>query len=105
MYAQGITTFLNSMSQFVSLPILLTVLGALLFRRAPKYAPKVITAVHILCYGAFMLLKPCYPTSGEPIHYLYAIASCLSWSSALCGISIGSRASNHSSLLTREPLT
>lgn len=74
MYAQGVTTFLNSMSQFVSLPILLTVLGALLFRRAPKYAPKVITAVHILCYGAFMLLKPCYPTSGEPIHYLYAIA-------------------------------
>ena len=21
-----------------------------------------------------MILKPCYPTSGEPIHYLYAIA-------------------------------
>ncbi len=21
-----------------------------------------------------MIIKPCYPTSGEPIHYLYAIA-------------------------------
>ena len=74
MYAGGITTFLNSMSQFVSLPILFTVLGALIFRKAPKYAPKVITAVHVIAYGAFMILKPCYPTSGEPIHYLYAIA-------------------------------
>ena len=73
-FAQGITTFLNSMSQFVSLPILFTVLGALIFRKAPKYAPKVITAVHVIAYGAFMILKPCYPTSGEPIHYLYAIA-------------------------------
>ena len=74
MFAQGITTFLNSMSQFVSLPILFTVLGALIFRKAPKYAPTVITAVHVIAYGAFMILKPCYPTSGEPIHYLYAIA-------------------------------
>ena len=74
MFAQGITTFLNSMSQFVSLPILFTVLSALIFRKAPKYAPKVITAVHVIAYGAFMILKPCYPTSGEPIHYLYAIA-------------------------------
>ena len=74
MFAQGITTFLNSMSQFVSLPILFTVLGALIFRKAPKYAPKVITAVHVIAYGAFMILKPRYPTSGEPIHYLYAIA-------------------------------
>ena len=74
MFAQGITTFLNSMSQFVSLPILFTVLGALIFRKAPQYAPKVITAVHVIAYGAFMILKPCYPTSGEPIHYLYAIA-------------------------------
>ena len=74
MFAQGITTFLNSMSQFVSLPILFTVLGALIFRKAPKYAPKVITAVHVIAYGVFMILKPCYPTSGEPIHYLYAIA-------------------------------
>ena len=74
MFAQGITTFLNSMSQFVSLPILFTVLGALIFRKAPKHAPKVVTAVHVIAYGAFMILKPCYPTSGEPIHYLYAIA-------------------------------
>ena len=74
MFAQGITSFLNSMSQFVSLPILFTVLGALIFRKAPKYAPKVITAVHVIAYGAFMIIKPCYPTSGEPIHYLYAIA-------------------------------
>ena len=56
------------------MPILFTVLGALIFRKAPKYAPKVITAVHVIAYGAFMILKPCYPTSGEPIHYLYAIA-------------------------------
>ena len=32
----GITTFLNSMSQFVPLPILFTVLGALIFRRAHR---------------------------------------------------------------------
>ena len=31
MFAQGITTFLNSMSQFVSLPILFTVLGVTRF--------------------------------------------------------------------------
>lgn len=74
MYAQGITTFLNSMSQFVSLPILFTVLGALIFRKVPRYAPKLITVVHVVAYGAFMIIKPCYPTSGEPIHYLYAIA-------------------------------
>ena len=74
MYAQGITTFLNSMSQFVSLPILFTILGVILFRRVPKYTPKLITAIHVVVYGAFLVLKPCYPTSGEPVHYLYAIA-------------------------------
>ena len=74
MFAQGITTFLNSMSQFVSLPVLCTILGIFMFKRIPKYMPKVITAVHVIAYGAFMILKPCYPTSGEPIHYLYAIA-------------------------------
>lgn len=74
MNAQGITTFLNSMSQFVSLPILFTVLGAILFRRVPQYTPKLITAIHVIVYGAFLLMKPCYPTSGEPVHYLYAIA-------------------------------
>lgn len=75
MYAQGITTFLNSMSQFVSLPILFTVLGALVFRKVPKYAPKLITVVHVVAYGLFMVIEPCYPTSGEPVHYLYAIAA------------------------------
>lgn len=74
MFAQGITTFLNSMSQFVSLPILFTVLGALIFRKAPKYAPKVITAVHVNRLRRVYDPQPCYPTSGEPIHYLYAIA-------------------------------
>ena len=74
MYANGITTFLNSLSQFVSMPILFTVLGAIVFRRVPKYTPFLITVVHVVCYGAFMIIKPCYPTSGEPIHYLYAIA-------------------------------
>lgn len=75
MYANGITTFLNSLSQFVSLPILFTVLGAIAFRRVPKYTPQLITVIHFVCYGAFMIVKPCYPTSGEPIHYLYAMAA------------------------------
>ncbi|MGN1008990.1 MAG: hypothetical protein ACI4PV_08585, partial [Butyricicoccus sp.] len=74
MYANGITTFLNSMSQFVSLPVLCTILGVFMFRRLPKYTPKLITAVHVIAYGAFMLIKPCYPGSENPIHYLYAMA-------------------------------
>lgn len=74
MYAQGITTFLNSMSQFVSLPVLCTILGVFMFRRLPKYTPKLITAVHVIAYGAFLLLKPNYPGTENPIHYLYAMA-------------------------------
>jgi len=74
MYAQGITTFLNSMSQFVSLPVLCTILGVFMFRRLPKYTPKLITAVHVIAYGAFLLLKPNYPGTDNPIHYLYAMA-------------------------------
>ena len=74
MFAQGITTFLNSMSQFVSLPVLCTILGIFMFKRIPKYMPKVITIFHVVCYGAFLLIKPCYPGSTTPIHYLYAMA-------------------------------
>ena len=74
MFAQGITTFLNSMSQFVSLPVLCTILGIFMFKRIPKYMPKVITIFHVVCYGAFLLIKPCYPGSTNPIHYLYAMA-------------------------------
>lgn len=74
MNAQGITTFLNSMSQFVSLPVLCTILGVFLFRRSPAYTPKVITIFHVVCYGGFLLLKPNYPGTETPIHYLYAMA-------------------------------
>ena len=74
MNAQGITTFLNSMSQFVSLPVLCAVLGVFLFKRLPAYTPKVITIFHVVCYGAFLLAKPCYPGTDNPIHYLYAMA-------------------------------
>ena len=74
MNAGGITTFLNSMSQFVSLPVLCTILGIFMFKRIPKYMPKVITVFHVVCYGAFLLIKPCYPGSSNPIHYLYAMA-------------------------------
>ena len=73
MNAGGITTFLNSMSQFVSLPVLCTILGIFLFKRSPKCMPKVITIFHVVCYGAFLLIKPCYPGSDNPIHYLYAM--------------------------------
>lgn len=78
MNAQGITTFLNSMSQFVSLPVLCTILGVFMFRRVPKYTPMLITVVNIVVYGAFLLISPNYPgtPAGEsnPIHYLYAQA-------------------------------
>ena len=74
MYANGITTFLNSMSQFVSLPIVCTILGVFMFRKAPKYSPMLITIFHVVIYGAFLLLKPCYPGTTEPDHYLYAMA-------------------------------
>ncbi len=73
-YANGITTFLNSIMQFLSLPLLITVLGAILFKKVPNYAPKLITVIHVIAYGAFMIIQPTYPTSGEPIHYLYAMA-------------------------------
>ncbi|MBQ8584857.1 MAG: solute:sodium symporter family transporter [Butyricicoccus sp.] len=74
MNANGITTFLNSLSQFVSLPVLCAVLGVFLFKRLPRYTPKVITAVHVVSYGLFMLAAPCYPGTEHPIHYLYAMA-------------------------------
>ncbi len=74
MYANGITTFLNSMSQFVSLPVLCTILGVFMFRKLPKYTPKLITIVHVVAYGLFMIIKPCYPGTENPIHYLYAMA-------------------------------
>ena len=61
MYAGGITTFLNSMSQFVSLPVLCTILGIFMFKRIPKYMPKVITVFHVVCYGAFLLINRAIP--------------------------------------------
>ena len=74
MYANGITTFLNSMSQFVSLPVLCTILGVFMFKRLPKYTPILITVINVVIYGGFLLIAPTYPGSSEPIHYLYAQA-------------------------------
>ncbi|MDO4617131.1 MAG: solute:sodium symporter family transporter [Lachnospiraceae bacterium] len=74
MYANGITTFLNSLANFLSLPVLCTVLGVIMFKRVPKWTPYLITAIHVIVYGAFLLIKPCYPGTTEEIHYLYAIA-------------------------------
>lgn len=74
MYANGITTFLNSLANFLSLPVLCTVLGVMWFRRAPKFMPYLITIVHFVVYGAFLLIGPCYPGTTEEIHYLYAMA-------------------------------
>lgn len=72
--SSGITTLLNSLSQFVALPVLMTVLGVISFKRTPKFAPKLITIFHVVTYAVFLLLKPTYPGSDEPIHYLYAVA-------------------------------
>ena len=77
MYANGITTFLNSLSQFVSLPILFTVLAAIAFRRVPGYTPYLITAIHVVAYGLYMIIKPTYAMFGgsdQQIHYLYMMA-------------------------------
>ena len=74
MYANGITTFLNSLANFLSLPVLCTVLGVIAFRRVPKFTPYLITVIHFVTYGVFLLLKPCYPGTTEQIHYLYAMA-------------------------------
>ena len=74
MYANGITTFLNSLANFLSLPVLCTVLGVMWFRRAPKFTPYLITVIHFVVYGAFLLMAPNYPGTSEPIHYLYAMA-------------------------------
>ncbi|MDO4175012.1 MAG: solute:sodium symporter family transporter [Eubacteriales bacterium] len=73
-YANGITTFLNSMMQFLGLPILTTIMGAIFFKRVPNWTPKVVTAFHIVVYALFLLISPSYPTNGEPVHYLYAMA-------------------------------
>ena len=72
----GITTLLNSLANFVSMPIAWTILAAIVFKNIPKWAPKLITVVDVVFYGAFLLLKPVYPTNPtEEIHYLYAIAA------------------------------
>ncbi len=74
LYANGITTFLNSLANFLSLPVLCTVLGVIMFKRVPKFTPYLITVIHFVVYGAFLLIKPCYPGTTEEIHYLYAMA-------------------------------
>lgn len=73
-YANGITTFLNSMMQFLGLPILTTIMGAVFFKRVPNWTPKVVTVFHLVVYAIFLIVAPTYPTNGEPIHYLYAMA-------------------------------
>ena len=73
MYAGGITTFLNSMSQFVSLPVLCTILGIFMFKRIPKYMRKSPCSM-LYATVRSLLIKPCYPGSSNPIHYLYAMA-------------------------------
>ena len=62
------------MSQFVSLPVLCTILGVFMFKHLPAYTPKIITIFHVVCYGAFLLIAPNYPGTSNPIHYLYAMA-------------------------------
>ena len=57
-----------------------------MFKRIPKYMPKVITIFHVVCYGAFLLIKPCYPGSTNPIHYLYEWLFCSRSSCSSCGI-------------------
>ena len=73
-YANGITTFLNSMMQFLGLPILTTIMGAIFFKKVPNWTPKAVTIFHIVVYAAFLIIQPTYPTNGEPVHYLYAMA-------------------------------
>lgn len=71
----GITTLLNSLANFISMPVAWTILGAIVFKNIPKWAPKLITVIDVVFYGAFLLIKPVYPTNPtEEIHYLYAIA-------------------------------
>lgn len=70
----GITTFLNSMAQFLALPVLIAILGALIFDHIPSIAPKVVAIFHIVTYAVFLIIKPCYPGTNTPIHYLYAVA-------------------------------
>ena len=57
------------------MPVAWTILGAIVFKNIPKWAPKLITVIDVVFYGAFLLIKPVYPTNPtEEIHYLYAIA-------------------------------
>lgn len=74
MYANGITTFLNSMFQFLGMPLLCSILGMFLFRHLPKYTPKLILVFHVILYGIFLFVEPCYPGTDTPVHYLYAVA-------------------------------
>ncbi|WP_394272305.1 solute:sodium symporter family transporter [Butyricicoccus sp.] len=69
----GLKTFLDSLVMLIGLPVLSAVFGGFIFKHLPKYAAKFILVFHIIFYGAFLLIGPSYPSSGE-MHYLYAIA-------------------------------
>lgn len=72
--SSGITTFLNSLLQYLAMPVLVAVLAGFIWDRLPAIAPKVMAVFHVVVYAAFMLIAPTYPGSDAPIHYLYAIA-------------------------------
>ena len=71
-FPAGLKTVLDSLVMLIALPVLTAVFGGFFFKYLPKYSAKLIMAIHVVCYGGFLLIGPQYPGGGT-IHYLYAV--------------------------------
>ncbi|MGN1030243.1 MAG: solute:sodium symporter family transporter [Butyricicoccaceae bacterium] len=87
--SSGVATLINSMVQYIATPVICTLCGALLFKKIPVWAPKLITVVHFVAYSAFLIAKPTYEIFGgssAQIHYLYCMAVLLPVELILMGL-------------------
>ena len=66
-FPAGLKTFLDSLVMLIALPVLTAVFGGFFFKHLPKYSAKVILALHVVCYGSFLLFL------NSKFHYLYAV--------------------------------
>ena len=66
-FPAGLKTFLDSLVMLIALPVLTAVFGGFFFKHLPKYSAKVILALHVVCYGSFLLFL------NNKFNYLYAV--------------------------------
>ncbi|MGN1013955.1 MAG: solute:sodium symporter family transporter [Butyricicoccus sp.] len=72
-FPSGLKTFLDSLVMLIALPVLTAVFGGFFFKYLPAFSAKLIMVIHVICYGGFLLIAPCYPGTTDTIHYLYAV--------------------------------